>query len=63
MSLLNKKSAIHNHLSRPVHKKPSPARVKDAESSSTKVDSGLGKLQVGKEAPGEQAAYKPIFGL
>ena len=64
MSLAPRKSSIHLHLSRHVFKKPAAANAPaSVESNKGKVDSGLGKLHVGKDVLSVPAAYKSIFSL
>ena len=55
------KSSFHHPHTRRLFKKL--LRNKDAGNSTAKVESGFGKLQIGKEALGVQAAYKSIFHL
>ena len=65
MSLANKKSSIHQHLLRHVSKKRGAVQTGNstAEKAPTRAETGLGKLQVGKEALSVPAAHKTIFGL
>ena len=64
MSLAPRKSSIHQHLSRHVFKKPPVANTPASiENDKGKVESGFGKLHVGKEVLSVPAAYKSIFSL
>ncbi len=59
MNLSARKSSIHHHLTRPASKKMGSRSTTDT--TTPKVESGFGRLQIGTETLPVRDAYKPIF--
>ena len=59
MNLSARKSSIHHHLTRPAAKKMGSRSTTDT--TTPKVESGFGRLQIGTETLPVRDAYKPIF--